>query len=62
MICYSSHYRAELIPDPSYTIGSADNRPYDRIINPDGLGREILRRYAALRWSGLKPGRSGRLR
>ena len=39
MICYSSHYRAELVPDPSYTIGSADNRPYDRIINPDGLGR-----------------------
>ena len=39
MICYSSHYRAELVPDPSYTIGSADNRPCDRIINPDGLGR-----------------------
>lgn len=38
MICYSSHYRAELVPDPSYTIGSADNRPYERIINPGRAG------------------------
>lgn len=48
MVCYNSRFRVELVPDPCYTIGSADNRPYDRVFNPEELGGGDYRKVCRL--------------